>query len=97
MKKPEQLYISFPYDNILIQSTSNISGENVCGIRIENSDDNYVEDDFHFDVQEYSASFNLKKEHIQQVIDKLTEINEYIKEHPMNEEYLKYINKKKNE
>jgi hypothetical protein len=96
MKKPEHLYMVDEYDDMIIQPSSNLKGENTCFIRIENNSDEEDEDNF-FDVRSSSAIFFIKQSKLQQVIDKLTEINEYIKEHPMNEEYLKYINKKRNE
>jgi hypothetical protein len=96
MKIPEQLYMIDGFDDMIIQPSSNLYGENTCYIRIENRDDGEDEDNY-FDDRSSSAIFFIKQSNLQQVIDKLTEINEYIKEHPMNEEYLKLIKKQNNE
>ncbi len=77
MKKPEPLYLVDQYDCMLIHPSTNSIGENTCFVRIENN-----EDDICFDIDSSSAIFHIKERKLQQVIEKLTEINEYLKEQP---------------
>ena len=91
MNKPIGLHISIDFDDLLsIQPSTTFEGKNTCNIRIINNEDT-DDDDFY-----ESASISiieLNQQQIQLVIDKLTEINEYLKENPLNNEYLNNRNK----
>ncbi len=80
MKKPKQLYLVDEYNDMLIKPSTNSMGENTCFIRIENNDDAGDDDDNYFDIESSSAIFIIKQSKLQQVIDKLNEINEYLKQ-----------------